>query len=237
MGASWNGIKSGTFGDISCFSTQTYKHMNSGEGGLLITSDDALMAKAIIHSGSYMLFDQHQAAPPKSTFDQIRLDTPNYSGRMDNLRAAILRPQLADLDTQCQRWNERYEVLKNTLNKCEKITIPERLNEEQFVASSFQLSIGSFDSEFVGDQNEERIMRIVNECHERGVILKWFGNNDPMDYTSRYDSWRYIDEMPTLPKTEKVLSTLLDMRIPLTFSLDDCQLIAEIIVQVVEEGS
>jgi dTDP-4-amino-4,6-dideoxygalactose transaminase len=34
-------------------------------------------------------------------------DTPNYSGRMDNLRAAILRPQLADLQQQCNRWNAR----------------------------------------------------------------------------------------------------------------------------------
>jgi dTDP-4-amino-4,6-dideoxygalactose transaminase len=39
MGASWNGKKSGNFGLAGCFSTQTYKHINSGEGGLL-TSDD-----------------------------------------------------------------------------------------------------------------------------------------------------------------------------------------------------
>jgi len=32
-----------------------------------------------------------------------------------------------------------------------------------------------------------------------------------------------------------VLEKLLDMRIPLTFTLDDCRLIAEIIAEVIEE--
>ncbi len=33
MGARWGNRYTGTFGKIGCFSTQTYKHMNSGEGG------------------------------------------------------------------------------------------------------------------------------------------------------------------------------------------------------------
>ncbi len=226
MGASWNGKRSGTFGDIACFSTQTYKHINSGEGGLLTCSDDQLMAKAIIHSGSYMLFENHQAAPSKTVFDQIRLDTPNYSGRMDNLRAAILRPQLADLDQQCERWNERYDALANALEKCKKVTIPERVQEEQFVASSFQLSLFG--------AHPETMQKVVTECLERGVVLKWFGADEPQGYTSRYDSWQYIEDIPDLPKTSLMLSTLLDMRIPLTFSLEDCALIADIITDVVE---
>ena len=44
MGATWNGRRSGSFGKVACFSTQTYKHMNSGEGGLLTTDDDDIMA-------------------------------------------------------------------------------------------------------------------------------------------------------------------------------------------------
>ncbi|MGB2210177.1 MAG: DegT/DnrJ/EryC1/StrS family aminotransferase, partial [Candidatus Puniceispirillaceae bacterium] len=58
MGAKWNGIKSGNFGDVAAFSTQTYKHMNSGEGGFLTTDDDEMAARAIIHSGSYMLYER-----------------------------------------------------------------------------------------------------------------------------------------------------------------------------------
>jgi dTDP-4-amino-4,6-dideoxygalactose transaminase len=48
MGAAWDGKKSGSFGTAACFSTQTYKHMNSGEGGLLVTDDPDLIARAIL---------------------------------------------------------------------------------------------------------------------------------------------------------------------------------------------
>ncbi|WP_372738613.1 DegT/DnrJ/EryC1/StrS family aminotransferase [Neptunomonas sp.] len=227
MGASWNGVKSGTFGDIACFSAQTYKHVNSGEGGFLTTRHADVMARAIMYSGSYMLFDRHLAGPPKEFFDQIRYETPNYSGRMDNLRAAILRPQVANLDTQCENWNRRYIIIDNIMTCCPAIHVPVRPDAESFVGSSIQFSLPGF--------TVDQITRVVQISSERGVILKWFGNNEPADYTSRYDSWRYIQDMPKLPKTEEVLSTLLDMRIPLTFSESDCELIAEIIVEVVRE--
>ncbi|WP_243633780.1 DegT/DnrJ/EryC1/StrS family aminotransferase [Motiliproteus coralliicola] len=227
MGASWNGRKSGTFGDVACFSAQTYKHINSGEGGFLTTRHPEVMARAIMHSGSYMLFERHFSAPPPETFEQIRYQTPNYSGRMDNLRAAILRPQIADLDSQCERWNQRYRLIEQTLADCASVSIPARPEAEHFVGSSIQFSLPQF--------NVEQIQAVVERCAERGVVLKWFGDAVPRDYTSRYDSWRYIQEMPQLPKTEQILSTLLDMRIPLTFSEQDCTLIAEIIVEVAAE--
>ena len=52
MGAQWKKQKSGNFGLAGCFSTQTYKHLNSGEGGLLTSNDEEFMARAIIYSGS-----------------------------------------------------------------------------------------------------------------------------------------------------------------------------------------
>lgn len=78
------------------------------------------------------------------------------------------------------------------------------------------------------------MLQVVEHCARQGVVLKWFGDAVPEGYTSRYDSWRYIADMPQLPRTEAILSTLLDMRIPLTFSEADCQLIGEVIVEVVE---
>ena len=84
MGASWNGVKSGNFGRMACFSTQTYKHINSGEGGFLTTNDPDMMAKATILSGSYMLFEKHEARPAMSSFESARFEMPNCSSRMDN---------------------------------------------------------------------------------------------------------------------------------------------------------
>ena len=97
MGAKWGDTWSGRAGIIGCYSCQTYKHVNSGEGGLLICDDDEIMARAIMLSGSYMLYGKHRAGPPSEAYEAVRLVTPNISGRMDNLRAAILRHSCASL--------------------------------------------------------------------------------------------------------------------------------------------
>lgn len=220
MGGAWNGVPSGRHGVIGCYSTQTYKHLNSGEGGFLVTDDPHLAAKAIVLSGSYMLYERHLAAPPKEAFEEIRYDMPNISGRMDNLRAAILRPQLADLDTQVARWNERYGVLEDGLRGTPGLTVIERPTEERIVGSSFQFLL----LDWVAQQVREVLVR----CARRGVELKWFGAPEPSAFTSKYDSWRYAPTEP-MPASDRVLAGIVDMRVPLTFSLEDCAMIARII--------
>lgn len=227
MGASWNGKKSGTFGKIACFSTQTYKHINSGEGGFLTTDDPEIMAKAIMHSGSYMLFERHGAAPDKAVFDEIRLDTPNYSGRMDNLRAAILRSQLPELKEHCERWNALYREAEKALQKVDNVELSVRSEHEYYVGSSIQFRPVELST--------ENIPAFITGCAARGVELKWFGNADPQGFTSRFDSWRYLGEAQELPKTLAILANTFDMRIPLTFDADDIQLIVKIIGELLLE--
>ncbi|WP_281972802.1 DegT/DnrJ/EryC1/StrS family aminotransferase [Ruegeria faecimaris] len=220
MGAAWRGQKSGRQGVIGCYSCQTYKHINSGEGGLLITDDEELAAKATVLSGSYMLYERHLAAPGPEVFERIKYTTPNVSGRMDNLRAAILRPQLRNLEQQIDRWNERYVEIEKGLRGTPGLTIVERPEAETYVGSSIQF--------LLLDWSPERIALVMQRCAARGVDLKWFGGAEPTGFTSRYDSWRYVESAP-LPASDRILSGIMDMRVPLTFSLDDCRLIARII--------
>ncbi len=224
MGASWDGKKSGSFGKVSCFSTQTYKHINSGEGGLLATDDPEVISKAIIHSGSYMLYERHTSRPGLETFEPVKKMVPNYSCRMDNLRAAILRPQLQQLDEQCARWNKRYRILENGLNAIEGIHCPARDSREYYVGSSIQFSLP--------DREPAIIQAFLKSCLDRGVELKWFGNKEPVGFTSAYSSWEYFGELPSLPNTDWILSTMCDMRVPLTFTEEDCQTILDIIKDV-----
>ena len=224
MGARWKGRNSGTFGIAACFSTQTYKHMNSGEGGFLTTADPALMARAVMFSGSYMLYDRHVAAPDMDVFLEVRLDTPNYSGRMDNLRAAILRPQLRMLDEKCRRWNELYRTLEEGLRRVPGVTMPLRSPDEDYVGSSIQFSLNEL--------SEAQFHRFLSGCAERGIDLKWFGAEEPKGFTSRYDSWRYLPPQQDLPQTRRVLSRLCDMRVPLTFDEADCRQIVTVIASV-----
>ncbi|AXI46063.1 aminotransferase [Sulfitobacter sp. SK012] len=224
MGASWKGIPSGRFGAVGCYSCQTYKHVNSGEGGLLVTDDAEIAAKAIMLSGSYMLYERHLAGPDLAAFETVRYQTPNISGRMDNLRAALLRPQLADLGTQCARWNERYYAIEDGLRGTPGLTVIERPPNERIVGSSIQFLLEGW--------TEGPVQEVLARCIKRGVELKWFGAAEPLGFTSRYDSWRYVDAAP-MPQSDAILAGIVDMRVPLTFSLEDCALIARIIRQEV----
>ncbi len=220
MGATWDGVASGRHGLVGCYSTQTYKHVNSGEGGFLVTDDPEVAARAVILSGSYMLYERHAAAPGPEVFERVRLETPNVSGRMDNLRAAIMRPQIAKLGEQVARWNARYDMVEAGLRDTPGLRQVTRDPRGVFVGSSYQF--------LLPDWAPQAVEEIVARCKARGVELKWFGAESPAGYTSRYDSWRYAPSGP-LPRTDAVLAGLLDMRLPLTFSLDDCAQIARII--------
>jgi dTDP-4-amino-4,6-dideoxygalactose transaminase len=220
MGASWRGVPSGRWGRVGCFSTQTYKHMNSGEGGFLVTDDDEVMARAVILSGSYMLYDRHGTVPPGDVFEAVKYHTPNVSGRMDHLRAAILRPQLRTLAEQCERWNARYRVVEEGLRGTPGLTVVERPEAARHVGSSFQFLLLDWEGGAIAE--------VIRRCAARGVELKWFGGAEPAGFTSRYDSWRYAPSEP-MPATDRILRGILDMRLPLTFSLEDCAQIARII--------
>ncbi|MEM9523272.1 MAG: aminotransferase class I/II-fold pyridoxal phosphate-dependent enzyme [Pseudomonadota bacterium] len=220
MGAKWRDTWSGRHGVIGCYSCQTYKHVNSGEGGLLVSDDPDLMARAILLSGSYMFYARHRAAPPPEAFAELRYEIPNMSGRMDNLRAAILRPQLAGLMDRARRWNARYRVIDAGLVGTPGLTLIKRPADERFVASSHQF--------LLLDWPPARIAEVLERCKARGVELKWFGAREPVGFTSTYDQWRYAGAEP-MPASDRILDAILDMRLPLTFSLEDCALIARII--------
>lgn len=221
LGAQWAGRGSGTFGVIGCFSTQSNKHINSGEGGILVTDDEDIAARSILLSGSYGFYDQHHSRPDPDVFDRWRGTTPNCSLRMPALAAALLRPQLSLVDVRARLWNERYAWLVSALDQMPRVWIPPRDDREQFVASSLQFNVRGFSGHCM--------RRFVAGAGARGVSLKWFGETQPAGFISSVAHWQYIDHSDALANTAAVLAGLCDMRIPLTLTAEECEVIASII--------
>ncbi len=222
MGAKWNGRFTGRFGAVGCFSTQTFKHINSGEGGIIVTDDEDMAAKAILYSGSYMLYGQHQSTPSASVFDKWKKQIPNFSMRMSNLVACVLRPQLREMTARGEKWNRIYRWLEQNLNRIDGIKVPPRQQQEAFVASSIQFHVNGLD--------KARLQTLADNCTRRGVAIKWFGRAEPVGYTSQYHHWQYLQPQ-ALPDTSQILATTCDMRIPLSLSQTQCDTIACIIEQ------
>ncbi|HBB84884.1 MAG TPA: aminotransferase, partial [Sulfitobacter sp.] len=100
------------------------------------------------------------------------------------------------------------------------LTVIDRPEAESIVGSSIQFLLTGWSA--------EDVEAVLARCAARGVELKWFGRAEPMGFTSRYDTWRYAPA-EKMPASDSVLAGLIDMRVPLTFSLKDCALIARII--------
>ena len=226
MGAMWGNTRSGNHGQIACFSTQTYKHMNSGEGGFLVSDDADVMARATILSGSYMLYRHHGAGPAPEVFETIRLQTPNMSARLDALRAAILRPQLPLVDQKVTAWNALHDALTDAIAAAPGIALPQPLPKALRVGSSFQFRMPQYD--------EAQGEALVARAGARGVQLKFFGASAPAGFTSTHQSWTYA-RAQDLPQTDRILSTLFDLRLPLTFTVHDARTIGEVLVETIRE--
>ncbi len=227
MGAAWNGKASGTWGRAGAFSLQSYKHANSGEGGLLVTDDADIAAQAVLLSGSYMLYASHGARPSDDVFERWKYLTPNFSLRMSNLPAALARAQLGQLlRERCLRWNQRHDWMVEALSGIGHVRLPKRDAREQFVASSIQFSLL--------DQTRPAIRAFLDRCAARGVHIKWFGADEPEGFTSVWQHWRYFGAQQHLPNAERVLSGLCDMRLPLSLTRDDCHDIGAVIGESLE---
>ncbi|HEX8834176.1 MAG TPA: DegT/DnrJ/EryC1/StrS family aminotransferase [Abditibacteriaceae bacterium] len=91
--ATYRGERTGNIGDIGCFSLQQNKHVTAGEGGLVVTNDDALARRIrLFHDKAWGYGD----AQPDHYFL-----APNL--RLTELQAAVVLPQLARVEAGVAR--------------------------------------------------------------------------------------------------------------------------------------
>lgn len=96
-GAKWKGQKVGSFGDAAAFSFYPTKNMTTGEGGIVLTSDDTLAenARLLINHGMKVRYTHERVG---------------YNYRMTNIAGAIGLEQLKQLDgfNDARRRNAAY---------------------------------------------------------------------------------------------------------------------------------
>ncbi len=79
--ATWNGEKTGTFGDFGAFSFYPTKNMTAGEGGMTTCRDDQIARGVQLYRNQGMLVQYHN-------------EVVGYNNRMTDIHAAIGREQL-----------------------------------------------------------------------------------------------------------------------------------------------
>jgi dTDP-4-amino-4,6-dideoxygalactose transaminase len=116
VGSELEGRMLGTWGKIGCYSFFSNKNMTSGEGGMLVTDDDALAERLRLlrsHGMTSLTWDRHKGHA--WSYDVVDL---GYNYRLDEMRSALGREQLKKLPQNNQRRREKTLLYRRLLAEC-----------------------------------------------------------------------------------------------------------------------
>ena len=234
LGTLWHGEKIGTIGKVGCFSFQSYKMINAGEGGILISNDPELIARAVIMSGAYEHnWKKHKGPNGQNdpelaeAFARWQNQLPLYNMRLQNLSAAVIRPQLPELARRVRDGLANHDYVAGELNKSPWLNVPPALAPETRAPDSIQFNLVDF-------ARDEDAVAFQDAAAARGVKVQVFGLST--DNARAFWNWQFIPgEKPDLPKTRAMLTRACDVRLPARLTRSELDFIINALVMAAED--
>ena len=233
LGTLWHGRNIGTIGKVGVFSFQSYKMINGGEGGIMITDDADLVARAVIMSGAYEHnWKKHKGPNGQNSpelaeaFARWQNRLPLYNTRMSNLSAAVIRPQIPELARRVKDGLANHDYVADRLNQSPWIDVPPPLGPETRAPDSIQFNLVG-----MSDADVRQFMAVAKE---RGVGVQVFGLSE--DNARAFWNWQFLPEAPgELPQTRAMLSRACDVRLPVRLQRPELDFIADVLIGAAED--
>jgi len=224
LGTTWAGRNIGTIGRVGCFSFQSYKLVNAGEGGIMVSDDADLIARAVIMSGAYEHnWKKHPVL--QSAFRRWQNQLPLYNLRMNNLSAAVIRPQLPELARRVRDGRANHDHVAALLNASPWIEVPAKLSPEQRAPDSIQFNLAGMD--------QAQVRAYADAAAARGIKVQVFGAS--ADNARAFWNWGFLGATPHLPKTRAMLMRACDVRLPARLTRAECSAIANVLILAAED--
>ncbi|WP_102107661.1 DegT/DnrJ/EryC1/StrS family aminotransferase [Oceaniglobus roseus] len=233
LGTLWKGRKIGTIGRVGCFSFQSYKMVNAGEGGILVTDDPELIARAVIMSGAYEHnWKKHGSnsgtdAALDAAFARWQNRLPLYNTRLSNLAAAVIRPQLPELPARIRAGRRNHDRLAARLNAHPAFDVPAPLPGEERAPDSIQFNLAGLSAD---EQSA-----FTAAAKEMGVAVQVFGTSP--DNARAFWNWGFLGPQPDLPKTRAMLMRACDVRLPVRLTEAEIDRIADTLLAAMESAT
>ena len=227
LGTTWNGRNIGTIGRVGCFSFQSYKLVNAGEGGIMVTDDPELAARAIIMSGAY---EQNWKKHPglQNSFGHWQNKLPLYNLRMQNLSAAVIRPQLPLVADRVAKGLANHDYVADRLNRTTGLQVPPALAPESRAPDSIQFNL-------VGDWTDAQALGFQSAAKARGISVQVFGLSE--GNARAFWNWQFLGEPPHLPQTRAMLMRACDVRLPARLTKAELDYIADALIDAATEAT
>lgn len=222
MGATWRGTPSGRLGPIGCFSFQSHKAIDAGEGGMLVTDVEEYAVRAILYSGSFeRLWECHHIDSDR--FAELQKAIPTFGFRMSNVTAAIARAQLPLVEGRIRTFQRNYDLLADGLRASNNIYLPRPDPRASEFRNSIQFAL-------VG-MRPEQVQHFLSLAHDSGVPIKSIGTEE--GNARAFWNWDYLGETPELPRTRAILKRTCDLRLPELLDPNDIRVLADSLVSIV----
>lgn len=183
IGGSYHGKPLGSIGDLGCFSFDYVKTITCGEGGAIITNNEAYYQNAhkySDHGHDHIGNDRGAEGHPFL----------GYNFRISELNAAVGLAQLARLDEFIALQKRNYNILREALSAIPEVTfrkVPEG-GEENYSFLSFFLP------------SEELTQKVHQALGANGVDACFYWYNNNWHYYRKWAHLTHLTSMGKLPK-------------------------------------
>ncbi len=226
LGVTWKGKQAGTFGIAGIYSLQSYKIINAGEGGVLVTNNPDVFWKSVFMSGSYENNYKLHSSKSNDIAKRYKNHLPVFNVRMNNITAALAIPQINNIETTIDHTNKNYNNLRKHLLERKEIEFPKENLPIRSVRDSAQMRI---------KLNQNSLENLKSELNDINIPISYFGGLNNSN-ARLYQNWAFLENRNhILPNTKKNLSEVFDLRLPIHFQSKDIDIIAKSFLQVFDK--
>jgi dTDP-4-amino-4,6-dideoxygalactose transaminase len=216
-----NGRMCGTVGSAGCFSFFSNKNLPVGEGGMVVTDDDALADSLRLlrsHGMTTLTWDRHRGHA--HSYDVV---AQGFNYRLDELRSAMGVVQLGRLpddNAARARLSARYRDALDGGNGSLRMPFADRLGDEAY---AHHLAVALVPEGTVRDDVRTRLAeaRIQTSVHYPPI--------------HRFSQYKEIGERRPLPRTDAVASRLLTLPLYAHMTDEQADYVVESLVAAVRD--
>ncbi|MCK4831079.1 DegT/DnrJ/EryC1/StrS family aminotransferase, partial [bacterium] len=209
-GASYKGRKVGSIGKIGTFSLNVFKTITAGDGGLIVTDDDALYERV------FGLHDQGHK-PNRTGLEVGRRSLIGLNFRINELTGAVALAQLRKIDKIIQTLREKKNKLKQRISNIPGVGF-RKVHEEKGECVTLLTVI--FDNKDMADKVCKKLgTKTISHSswHVYNNMEHFLGQMTPTTYPCPYECPAYgkdIQYYPhMLPQTDNILNRAINISV------------------------
>ena len=211
FGSEYKGIKTGTIGDIGCFSFFGNKTITTGEGGMIVFKNKELYNKAKI-------LRDHGMIPEKKYWHELI----GYNYRMTNMQAAVGVAQLEKVNEIVEKKIKIGKLYQNFLRNIPGVRLVE---ENSYSVNTYWLFTVILAKEMGWNKNKIQQKLLNNGIESRNLFY-------PLHIMPPYK--KYLSDKDIFPVSEYLSENGLSLPSSLFINENDVKEIAKIIFEMYE---